>query len=143
MHITLIHGPNLNLLGQREPEVYGGLTHDELVKQVQAYASTLGITIQLKQSNHEGDLVDYLQQAPSVSVAVMINPAAYTHTSIALLDAVRAISIPVVEVHLSDIESREPFRRVSYIKDGVVARFFGNGIQSYFDALDYLKETNQ
>lgn len=143
MHITLIHGPNLNLLGQREPEVYGVMTHDELVKQVQEYASASGITIQVKQSNHEGDLVDYLQYAPSVSVAVILNPAAYTHTSVALLDAVRAISIPVVEVHLSDIESREPFRRVSYIKDAVVARFFGKGIQSYYEAIDFLKEYNK
>ena len=143
MHITLIHGPNLNLLGQREPEVYGVMTHDELVKQVQAYASSLGFSMTVKQSNHEGDLVDYLQQASQDSQAVIINPAAYTHTSVALLDAVRSILIPVVEVHLSDIEAREPFRHVSYIKDAVVARFFGKGIQSYFEALDFLKENDQ
>lgn len=143
MHITLIHGPNLNLLGQREPDVYGVMTHDELVEQVQAYAVSMGVTLSVKQSNHEGDLIDYLQQSSSTSQAVIINPAAYTHTSIALLDTVRAILIPVVEVHLSDIESREPFRRVSYIKDAVVARFFGKGIQSYFEAIDFLKENNQ
>lgn len=143
MHITLIHGPNLNLLGQREPDVYGVMTHDELVEQVQAYAVSTGVTLSVKQSNHEGDLIDYLQQSSSTSQAVIINPAAYTHTSIALLDTVRAILIPVVEVHLSDIESREPFRRVSYIKDAVVARFFGKGIQSYFEAIDFLKENNQ
>jgi 3-dehydroquinate dehydratase-2 len=140
MRITLIHGPNLNKLGQREPERYGTLTHDELVALVQAHAHALGQEVQVKQSNHEGDLIDYLHQAGNDSHAVIINPAAYTHTSIALLDAVRSISIPVVEVHLTDIESREPFRRVSYIKDAVVARFFGKGIQSYYDALDYLKE---
>lgn len=143
MLITLIHGPNLNLLGQREPDVYGVMTHDELVEQVQAYAVSMGVTLSVKQSNHEGDLIDYLQQSSSTSQAVIINPAAYTHTSIALLDTVRAILIPVVEVHLSDIESREPFRRVSYIKDAVVARFFGKGIQSYFEAIDFLKENNQ
>jgi 3-dehydroquinate dehydratase-2 len=143
MHITLIHGPNLNLLGQREPDVYGVMTHDELVKQVQEYAASLDFSLTVKQSNHEGDLIDYLQASNHTSQAVIINPAAYTHTSIALLDAVRAISIPVVEVHLSDIEAREPFRHVSYIKDAVVARFFGKGIQSYFEALDYLKENDQ
>jgi 3-dehydroquinate dehydratase-2 len=142
MRITLIHGPNLNLLGQREPHIYGVMTHEELVTQVQAYAGKRGMTMLVKQSNHEGDLIDYLQQARMDSQAVIINPAAYTHTSIALLDAVRAISIPVVEVHLSNIEAREPFRRVSYIKDAVVARFFGNGIQSYFEAIDYVKENH-
>jgi 3-dehydroquinate dehydratase-2 len=142
MHITLIHGPNLNLLGQREPHIYGVMTHEELVTQVQAYAGKRGMTMFVKQSNHEGDLIDYLQQARMDSQAVIINPAAYTHTSIALLDTVRAISIPVVEVHLSNIEAREPFRRVSYIKDAVVARFFGKGIQSYFEAIDYLKENH-
>lgn len=140
MRITLIHGPNLNKLGQREPELYGTLTHAELVTLVQTYARSRGQEVQVKQSNHEGDLIDYLHQAADDSHAVVINPAAYTHTSIALLDAVRSISIPVVEVHLTDIESREPFRRVSYIKDAVVARFYGKGIQSYYDALDYLKE---
>jgi 3-dehydroquinate dehydratase-2 len=141
MHITLIHGPNLNLLGSREPEIYGTLSHHELVQQVTKYANQLGFGLTVKQSNHEGDLVDYLQQAPHTSVAVMINPAAYTHTSIALLDAVKAIAIPVVEVHLSNIEAREPYRKVSYIKDGVAARFFGKGIDSYKEALDYLKES--
>jgi 3-dehydroquinate dehydratase II len=141
MHITLIHGPNLNLLGTREVDVYGTLTHDDLIQQVTEYATSRGFAITVKQSNHEGDLVDYLQQAPSLSDAVIINPAAYTHTSIALLDAVKAIAIPVVEVHLSNIEEREAFRKVSYIKDGVKARFFGKGIQSYFEAIDYLKET--
>lgn len=139
MHITLIHGPNLNLLGIREVEIYGTLTHHELIQQVTEYAKERGFELTVKQSNHEGDLVDYLQQAPLVSKAVIINPAAYTHTSIALLDAVKAIAIPVVEVHLSNIEEREPFRRVSYMKDGVKARFFGKGITSYFDAIDYLK----
>jgi len=143
MRITLIHGPNLNKLGQREPELYGTMTHDELVTLVQSYARSQGLEVQVKQSNHEGDLIDYLHQAGNDSRAVIINPAAYTHTSIALLDAVRSISIPVVEVHLTDIESREPFRRVSYIKDAVVARFFGKGIQSYYDAVDYLKEDHR
>jgi 3-dehydroquinate dehydratase-2 len=143
MRIRLIHGPNLNKLGQREPERYGTLTHDELVTLVQSYARSQGLEVQVKQSNHEGDLIDYLHQAGNDSRAVIINPAAYTHTSIALLDAVRSISIPVVEVHLTDIESREPFRRVSYIKDAVVARFFGKGIQSYYDAVDYLKEVHR
>jgi 3-dehydroquinate dehydratase-2 len=119
------------------------MTHDELVTLVQSYARSQGLEVQVKQSNHEGDLIDYLHQAGNDSRAVIINPAAYTHTSIALLDAVRSISIPVVEVHLTDIESREPFRRVSYIKDAVVARFFGKGIQSYYDAVDYLKEDHR
>lgn len=142
MRITLIHGPNLNLLGQREPHLYGVMTHEELVTQVQAYARKVGMTVLVKQSNHEGDLIDFLQQAALDSVAAIINPAAYTHTSIALLDTVRAIALPVVEVHLSNIEAREPFRQVSYIKDAVAARFFGKGIQSYFEAIDYVKENH-
>lgn len=138
MHILLLHGPNLNLLGTREPTIYGTLTQDQLVDQVRQAAETMGMKLSFIQSNHEGVLIDSLQQ--TTADVVMFNPAAYTHTSIALMDCIRAITIPVIEVHLSDLSTRERYRQFSYIKDASVASFMGNHLQSYLDALQYIKE---
>ena len=138
MHILLLHGPNLNLLGTREPEVYGSMSQDELVAQVKQAAQHFGMQFSFIQSNHEGVLIDSLQQ--TTADVVLFNPAAYSHTSIALMDTVRAIAVPVVEVHLSDISTRERYRQFSYIKDVSVASFMGHHLQSYLDALTYIKE---
>ena len=138
MHILLLHGPNLNLLGTREPDIYGSMTQEELVNQVRQQAQSYGIKLSFAQSNHEGVLIDTLQQ--TTADAVIFNAAAYSHTSIALMDAIRAIPVPVIEVHLSDISSRERYRQFSYIKEVSVASFMGNHLQSYLDALHYIKE---
>jgi 3-dehydroquinate dehydratase type II len=138
MHILLLHGPNLNLLGTREPEVYGSMTQEELVAQIQQAAERFGMQFSFLQSNHEGVLMDTLQQTKAD--VVIFNPAAYTHTSIALMDTIRAITVPVIEVHLSDLSTRERYRQFSYIKDVSVASFMGNHLQSYLDALHYIKE---
>jgi 3-dehydroquinate dehydratase II len=138
MHILLLHGPNLNLLGTREPDMYGSMTQEELVDHVRQQALSYGMELSFAQSNHEGVLIDTLQQ--TTADAVIFNPAAYSHTSIALMDAIRAIPVPVVEVHLSDISTRERYRQFSYIKDVSVASFMGNHLQSYLDALQYIKE---
>ena len=138
MHILLLHGPNLNLLGTREPDIYGSMTQSQLVSTVQQAAQSFGMELSFVQSNHEGVLIDTLQQ--TTADAVIFNPAAYTHTSIALMDTIRAISVPVVEVHLSELSTRERYRQFSYIKDVSVASFMGNHLQSYLDALQYIKE---
>ncbi len=138
MHILLLHGPNLNLLGTREPDIYGSMTQSQLVSNVQQAAQSFGMELSFVQSNHEGVLIDTLQQ--TTADAVIFNPAAYTHTSIALMDTIRAISVPVVEVHLSELSTRERYRQFSYIKDVSVASFMGNHLQSYLDALQYIKE---
>ena len=138
MHILLLHGPNLNLLGTREPDIYGSMTQSQLVSNVQQAAQSFGMELSFVQSNHEGELIDTLQQ--TTADAVIFNPAAYTHTSIALMDTIRAISVPVVEVHLSELSTRERYRQFSYIKDVCVASFKGNHLQSYLDALQYIKE---
>jgi 3-dehydroquinate dehydratase II len=138
MHILLLHGPNLNLLGTREPDIYGLMTQSQLVSNVQQAAQSFGMELSFVQSNHEGVLIDTLQQ--TTADAVIFNPAAYTHTSIALMDTIRAISVPVVEVHLSELSTRERYRQFSYIKDVSVASFMGNHLQSYLDALQYIKE---
>ena len=138
MHILLLHGPNLNLLGTREPDIYGSMTQSQLVSNLQQAAQSFGMELSFVQSNHEGVLIDTLQQ--TTADAVIFNPAAYTHTSIALMDTIRAISVPVVEVHLSELSTRERYRQFSYIKDESVASFMGNHLQSYLDALQYIKE---
>lgn len=138
MHILLLHGPNLNLLGKREPDIYGSMTQSQLVSNIQQAAQSFGMELSFVQSNHEGVLIDTLQQ--TTADAVIFNPAAYTHTSIALMDTIRAISVPVVEVHLSELSTRERYRQFSYINDVSVASFMGNHLQSYLDALQYIKE---
>ena len=136
--IHVLNGPNLNLLGTREPDIYGTTTLDEIETLVCDRAAELGFSVVFRQSNHEGVLVDWIQEAAAVGAhAVLLNAAAYTHTSIALLDAVNAVKTPVIEVHLSDPATREAFRRVSYIEAGAVACFKGLGARSYLNALEH------
>jgi 3-dehydroquinate dehydratase II len=135
--IFVLNGPNLNLLGTREPEIYGSTTLDEIAGMLEDQARPLGLTIDMRQSNHEGHLVDWLHEANAVGAkAVLLNAAAYTHTSIALLDAIKSIKVPVIEVHLSDPHKREEFRHLSYVGMGAVACFSGHGPGSYTLALD-------
>lgn len=140
MNIAIINGPNLNMLGIREPEIYGRETMKDLEAMVAAEAAKLDIGVSFFQSNHEGALVDHIQSLLGQCDGIIINPAAYTHTSIAILDALKAVDIPAVEVHLSKVEVREEFRRISYVSlhaDKVVT---GRGFQGYLDALRYFNE---
>ena len=138
MKILVINGPNMNLLGLREPDIYGRQTYADLVAALHKRASELGVEISFVQSNHEGDLVDAIQQAYPETDGIIINPAAYTHTSVAILDAVKAVGIPTVEVHMSDVKSRDDFRQVSYIRQACIATFMGKGFGSYIEALELL-----
>ena len=139
MNILVINGPNMNLLGIRQPEIYGSATYDDLLALVRTEAEVLGVEVSFFQSNHEGALVDAIQQAYFDRVdGIIINPAAYTHTSIALPDAVKAVGIPTVEVHVSDPDTREAFRRVSYIREACVASVRGKGLAGYTEALQFL-----
>lgn len=140
MKILVINGPNLNLLGIREPDVYGTQSYAALCRRIEEHAAARRVQVELYQSNHEGDLVDKIQEAYGTADGIVINPGAYTHTSIALLDAVRAVQLPTVEVHLSDIEQREPFRRVSYIRAACIAAVIGHGTDGYLEAMDLLIE---
>jgi 3-dehydroquinate dehydratase II len=135
--VFVLNGPNLNLLGTREPEIYGSDTLDEIAGRLEDQARELGLTVDVRQSNHEGHLIDWLHEASAVGAkAVLLNAGGYTHTSIALLDAIRSIKVPVIEVHLSDPHSREDFRHLSYVGMGAVACFAGHGAASYTLALD-------
>lgn len=136
--LLVLNGPNLNLLGLREPGIYGNQTYAALEAMIQEQAKTLGIGVMVRQSNHEGDLVDWIQQAYGVYDGIVINPAAYTHTSVALLDAVKAVSIPTVEVHISDVSRREEFRQISYIRQACVATITGHGFAGYLEAMELL-----
>ncbi len=139
MNILVINGPNMNMLGIRQPEIYGTATYQDLLDLISAEAARLGVTVSFFQSNHEGALVDAIQQAYfDKTDGIIINPAAYTHTSVALLDAVKAAGIPTVEVHISNPDSREDFRRVSYIRSACTATIKGCGFQGYLDALHLL-----
>ncbi len=139
MLILAINGPNMNLLGVRQPEIYGKADYKSLIAMLEAEAQRLGVELQCFQSNHEGALVDAIQQAYFDHVdGIIINPAAYTHTSIALLDAVKAVGIPTVEVHVSDPDAREDFRRVSYIRQACVKTIRGHGLDGYLEALRFL-----
>lgn len=138
MNILIINGPNLNMLGIREPEVYGTATYADLCGLIEAHAKAIGITVTLYQSNHEGDLVDAIQQAYGKQDGIVINPGAYTHTSVALLDALKAVAIPAVEVHISDPDTREEFRKISYLRAACVKTIKGHGFDGYLEAMDYL-----
>lgn len=139
MKILVINGPNINMLGIREPDVYGKETFADLQALLERTAIEEGITIDQYQSNHEGCLVDKIQQAYGVYDGIVINPAAYTHTSIAILDALKAVGIPAVEVHISDVSKREAFRQVSYAGMACEKSIVGHGIEGYLEAIQYLK----
>lgn len=130
-HILIIHGPNLQLLGGREPEVYGAITLEEINRRLQQEAELLGVEIRIIQSNHEGEIVDLIGGSGNTADAILINPAAYTHTSVAIRDALAAVDIPSVEVHLSNIYRREDFRRQSMIAPVVMGQISGFGVESY------------
>ena len=140
LKILVIHGPNLNMLGMREPDIYGHQTLEEINSALKAQADRLGLHIETFQSNHEGDIVDKIQQAQDSFQGIIINPAAYTHTSIAIRDALSLLNIPVVEVHLSNIYKRESFRRTSMMSAIVTAQISGFGSQGYLLALDGLAQ---
>jgi 3-dehydroquinate dehydratase-2 len=140
MNILVINGPNLNLLGLREPDIYGASTYADLISYIEKTAGELNITVKIVQTNHEGDIVDYIQQAYGEFDAILLNPAAYTHTSIAILDALKAVPVPAAEVHLSDIYEREAFRHVSYPSMACVKTICGRGFAGYGEALAFLKD---
>ena len=134
--ILVINGPNMNLLGIRQPEIYGRDTYDSLLDMLRAEAKALGVSVSFYQSNHEGALVDAIQKAYfDKTDGIIINPAAYTHTSVALLDAVKAVGLPTVEVHISDPDTREDFRHISYIRAACAATITGHGREGYLEAL--------
>jgi 3-dehydroquinate dehydratase-2 len=140
LNILVIHGPNLNMLGKREPDIYGETTLDEINSQLKTLGTTLGIFVETFQSNHEGAIVDKIQEAALTQKGIIINPAAYTHTSIAIHDALVALDIPIIEIHISNIYKREPFRHKSLISDVVDAQITGLGIKGYSIALRALAE---
>ncbi len=138
MKIQVINGPNLNMLGIREPEIYGRRTYADLEQYIREFCAQRGVEVAIFQSNCEGEIVTKIQECLGNFDAIVINPAAYTHTSIAILDALKAVALPAVEVHLSDVDSREEFRRISYAGMACVKRFAGSGFDSYTQAIDYL-----
>ena len=140
MKLLVLNGPNLNFLGIREPDIYGKQTYADLEDFVRAAAAEYGVEVELYQSNHEGDLVDKIQWAYGKADGIIINPAAYTHTSVAILDALKAVALPAVEVHLSDVNAREPFRHISYAGMACEKSFIGLGFEGYRQAIRYLKE---
>ena len=140
MKLLILNGPNLNMLGIREPEVYGRRTYGALEEYIRAACAEYGAECEIYQSNHEGVLVDIIQSALGQVDAIVINPAAYTHTSVAILDALKAVALPAVEVHLSDVSAREPFRRLSYAGMACEKTFAGFGFEGYRMAVAYLAE---
>ena len=138
MKILVINGPNLNMLGIREPDIYGRKTYDDLLLYIKEEADRLGVAVEFYQSNHEGDIVDKIQSAYGNTDGIVINPAAYTHTSIAIPDALKAVGIPTVEVHISDISSREGFRRISYVSPVALKTIAGKGFEGYILAMNEL-----
>ncbi len=140
MNILVINGPNLNLLGLREPAIYGSRSYQALLAFIRETAEQEGLDVDFFQSNHEGAIVDKIQEAYGVYDGIVINPAAYTHTSVAIPDAIKAVSIPSVEVHLSDVSVREDFRQISYVRPACIATFMGLGFEGYRRALLLLKE---
>ncbi len=139
MKFLVINGPNLNMLGIREPEIYGSKTYTALVEMIKEKCKSEQINVEIYQSNHEGSIVDKIQAAYGNTDGIVINPAAYTHTSVAILDALKAVAIPTVEVHISDVDSREPFRSISYVALTAIATIKGHGFDGYLEAIDVLK----
>lgn len=138
MKILVINGPNINMLGIREPGIYGTNTFQTLLDSLEQAGKDLGVEVEQYQSNHEGDLVDKIQAAYGNTDGIVINPAAYTHTSVAILDALKSVSIPTVEVHISDVDAREDFRKISYTSLACVKTIKGHGIAGYREAIEYL-----
>ena len=138
MNILVINGPNLNMLGIREPELYGRETYGDLIDKIRRRAGETGTEVAFFQSNHEGDLVDAIQQAYGVRDGIILNPGAYTHTSVALLDALKTVGIRTVEVHITDVDSREEFRKISYVRAACEKTISGHGTDGYLEAMDYL-----
>ena len=138
MKLLVINGPNLNMLGIRERDIYGSETYAHLVSKIESYCKEKNILCECFQSNYEGELVDKIQQAYDSADGIIINPAAYTHTSIALLDALKAVGIPAVEVHISNPDEREEFRRISYVRPACVCTISGKGTDGYLEAVDFL-----
>lgn len=136
--ILVLNGPNLNLLGVREPGIYGNRTYEDLVSMINDHCSRAGVGVEIRQTNHEGVLVDWIQQAMGNFDGIVINPAAYTHTSVAILDAMKAVALPAVEVHISDVSVREDFRRISFIRAACLKTIAGQGFEGYLQAIDYL-----
>ncbi|MBQ2933143.1 MAG: type II 3-dehydroquinate dehydratase [Clostridia bacterium] len=143
MKILVINGPNLNMLGIREPDIYGKNTYADLCKLITDYADENSIGVEIYQSNHEGDLVDKIQAAYKNFDGIVINPAAYTHTSVAILDAVKSVGIPTVEVHISAVETREDFRQISFIRAACIKTITGLGFDGYLRAIDTLIENGK
>lgn len=140
MKLLVINGPNLNLLGLREPEIYGKRTYQDLLSLLRQTGKEEGVEVECFQSNHEGAIVDAIQQAYGVFDGIVINPAAYTHTSVAILDALKAVALPAVEVHISAVSSREPFRQISYAGMACVRTYQGLGFDGYMQAIRFLKQ---
>lgn len=140
MKILVINGPNINMLGIREPEHYGRETYADLTEKIKNHCEKKSIEVSIFQSNHEGSLVDEIQSAYGKADGIIINPGAYTHTSIAILDAVKSVNIPTVEVHISKVEEREDFRQISYVRLACVKTITGHGTDGYLEAIDYLTE---
>ena len=141
MKLLVLNGPNLNLLGVREPGLYGTVDYQGLLDLIQKKCDERGVEVRFYQSNHEGDLVDAIQQARFDCDGIVINPGAYTHTSVAILDALKAVALPAAEVHITDVTKREPFRQISYADMACQGHFIGQGLQGYLNAVDFLIET--
>ena len=140
MKLLVINGPNLNMLGIREPQHYGSRTYAQLCGMIEKHCAKEGIEVEIYQSNHEGDLVDKIQSAYENADGIVINPAAYTHTSVALLDALKAVSLPAVEVHISDVDSREDFRKISYVRQACIKTVSGHDFEGYLEAIDIVSD---
>lgn len=138
MKILVINGPNLNMLGIREPQIYGSQTYEDLCELIKNHCDSIGVSVDFFQSNHEGALVDKIQESYGKIDGIVINPGAYTHTSVALLDAVKSVGIPTVEVHISDPDTREEFRKISFIRLACVKTIKGLGFKGYTDAVDFI-----
>ena len=140
MKILVLNGPNLNLLGVREPDQYGNSTYKDLEKMIKNHCKTKKVQVSIKQTNYEGKIVDFIQKAKGKFDGIVINPAAYTHTSVAILDAAKAVNLPMVEVHISKVEDREDFRQVSFIRSACKKTITGKGFAGYLEAIDFLLE---
>ncbi len=138
MRILVINGPNINMLGTREPDIYGKNTYADLCKMIKSYAAEKNVEVKLFQSNHEGSIVDEIQAALGKFDGIVINPAAYTHTSVAILDALKSVALPAVEIHISDVSAREDFRQISYAGMACEKSFIGLGFDGYLRGIDYL-----